>query len=126
MAAVGSYSPFKLSEGSRHDQRDRIKLKKAAVRKHWKWWGKTHLHVTCEHGMVVTGSYLPCQLRAGKLHHEWKNLIEKVCSEKTWGNMKMREKLTAVAFCRRVWGGDSSDRPLLPVLTDGRWQAWLD
>ncbi len=39
MAAVGSYSPFKLSEGSRHDQQDRIKLKTAAVRKHWKWWG---------------------------------------------------------------------------------------
>jgi hypothetical protein len=36
--------------------------------------------------MAAADSYLPCQLRAGELHHGWNNnLIEKGCGEKTLG-----------------------------------------
>mgnify|MGYP007028591860 CR=1 FL=1 len=105
------------------------------MRKHLRWGNKkerkTHLyrplHVTRERAMAAADSYSPSQLRACELHHgRNNNLIEKGCGEKTLGKIKMRGKLTAVAFCRRVSGGDSGGRPLLPLLTDGGRLAWLE
>jgi hypothetical protein len=68
-------------------------LKKAAVRKHWKWWGEKYkggessptlpFPHDLQAGMDVAGYYSPCQLREGDGRGRQNNkLIEKGCREK--------------------------------------------
>ena len=62
---------------------------------------KTHhhhpLHVTRKHRMAAVGTYSPCPMKAGALHHgENKNSIEKGRCEKTsgMGGITITNKLT--------------------------------
>ncbi len=60
IAAAGSYLPSKLREGSWHCQRHSNKIEKAAVRKHWKWWGEK-----CKGGESSPTLPSPRDLQAG-------------------------------------------------------------